>query len=268
MLLLTLLVSLIFISANTKSVYAIEIGLTEEEKASDNEYVEVSAGVTALPVEYSKNKETCSFNNTLGEYFEKKDANLRGSLESWIYFQYTKFNGLVESDQEDILEILTDSELFKSLTKTSQSNLLLMIDNKINFTNSGEINALFGQNRADMIGGYKLFAPFGSKLGVILAILAILASMALVISVVIDLAYMYIPIASSKMKDTAWMKFISAGAKRAVHELETSGSSVECLKIYMTERVLSFSVFVISLIYLFSGDIFYLFAKVLRLLNI
>lgn len=266
-LMVTVLVICTFSSIESKSVYAIEIGLTDEEKASDNDYVEVSAGVSAISVEYNKNKSTCSFNETLKNYFEKVDTSLRGSMESWIYFHYTKFNGLSESDQQDIIDCLTDSEVYESLTKTSQSDLLLMIDNKINFTNSGEINALFGQNRADMIGGYKLFAPFGSRFGVVLAVLAFLVSTALVLSVVIDLLYMYIPVAGSKMKDTAWMKFVSEGAKRAIHELETSGSSVECLKIYLTERLLSISVFVIALIYLLSNQIFFVFAKVLGLFN-
>lgn len=266
-LMITLLVVCSFSSVCSKRAYALEVGLTEEEKKSSGNTIEVSIGTTALAVEYIKNKTTCEFSGEPKKYFEKKDANLRGDNESWIYFQYTKFNGLSESEQLDVVESLTETEVYKSLSKTSQSELLLMIDNKINFTNSGEVNTLFGQNRADMVGGYKLFSPFGSKLGVVLALLALFSSATLVISVLVDMTYMYIPLISNKMKDSVCMKFVSKGAKRTVHELETSGSSIECFKVYVTERFISISVFVISLAYLLSSQIFYVFAKFLQLFN-
>lgn len=228
-----------------------DIGFTEDELVSDGDYI-VENSQAFIPAEFL-GEEDNSMSELCKYYFSVDSKNFRGAQETVICFQYEDFSALEDSEKKTILKDFKSSGLYQSLKNNCKSKLIEMIAKTAKMSNSTALESIFGEVEPDLVGGFKLYSPFNSKVNLILAVASIITMFALSASFVLDLFYINVPIVQNKLEDTKISKYISRSAKIYVKEMNSDENILYSSLDYFKDRVITLGVFGMLLVYLFAG---------------
>lgn len=228
-----------------------DIGFTEDELKSDEDYI-VESTASYLKIEYS-GTEVKTVPGTCSNYFSIVSKKYSGVTSTYLAFKYVKFSGLSESDKKFILSCIKKSELYESFTNSTKSSLIGMISSTANMSNSTALESVFGEVKPDLSAGYKMYRPFNSWVRLFTALGAIIASICLTASFVLDLFYMNISYLQTTIEDSKLGKFLSKSAKHYVQG-ENSGESIITIALhYFKDRVITCIIYGVLLVYIFEG---------------
>lgn len=228
-----------------------DIGFTEDELISDGDYI-VENSQAFIPAEFL-GEEDNSMSELCKYYFSVDSKNFRGVQETVICFQYEDFSALEDSEKKTILKDFKSSGLYQSLKNNCKSKLIEMIAKTAKMSNSTALESIFGEVEPDLVGGFKLYSPFNSKVNLILAVASIITMFAISASFVLDLFYINVPIVQNKLEDTKISKYISRSAKIYVKEMNSDENILYSSLDYFKDRVITLGVFGMLLVYLFAG---------------
>lgn len=228
-----------------------DIGFTEDELVSDGDYI-VENSQAFIPAEFL-GEEDNSMSELCKYYFSVDSKNFRGAQETVICFQYEDFSALEDSEKKTILKDFKSSGLYQSLKNNCKSKLIEMIAKTAKMSNSTALESIFGEVEPDLVGGFKLYSPFNSKVNLILAVASIITMFAISASFVLDLFYINVPIVQNKLEDTKISKYISRSAKIYVKEMNSDENILYSSLDYFKDRVITLGVFGMLLVYLFAG---------------
>lgn len=228
-----------------------DIGFTEDELISDGDYI-VENSQAFIPAEFL-GEEDNSMSELCKYYFSVDSKNFRGVQETVICFQYEDFSALEDSEKKTILKDFKSSGLYQSLKNNCKSKLIEMIAKTAKMSNSTALESIFGEVEPDLVGGFKLYSPFNSKVNLILAVASIITMFAISASFVLDLFYINVPIVQNKLEDTKISKYISRSAKICVKEMNSDENILYSSLDYFKDRVITLGVFGMLLVYLFAG---------------
>ena len=195
-------------------------------------------------------------------------SNANNSVDKEILV-YTSGDGLLSFSNKkySTLDIEDKREFMKvALNTTKSSSLGSQVKNKVyNFiadqdsTASSAIKFLSTDASADFAEAGAWFKPFGSAFGVFLGFLSLLIFIFLASSVVMDLAYIGLPIFRifiGGISKTDKPKFISNEALGSIKESESSSKYKNTVSLYLSRRVPTMLGIALCLGYLISGKIY------------
>lgn len=116
------------------------------------------------------------------------------------------------------------------------------------------------QTRPDFVEAQKIYAPFSGAVGVIIAVIAILLMAGLVLTMVIDIAYITLPFLRGMGADGEGkgnkIKFVSHEAIAAVKETEEGDGKGTAIFAYLKKRFVGIILLTLTLVMLVSGQVF------------
>lgn len=176
-----------------------------------------------------------------------------------LSFSNKKYNELPEDEKRKFME--------EALLRTKESGLGVQIKNKTyNFiakqdsTTSAAVKFLRSDASSDFAEAASWFKPFGSVFGVVMGFLSLFIFMFMGLSIVIDLAYMSLPLFRLwvEKEEGKKPKLVSNEAYSAVKKSESSVTEnyEGYMSIYFKRRTGSIILMAIALGYLISGQIY------------
>lgn len=193
---------------------------------------------------------TDATNSSQNSCFEVSDKSFAINSDTW--------GKLTKSEQEEVLNILADSEYYQSLTDSDQS---CIIDGfKQSGTKDGTtlMTILFGNTKPDWVSAYKIIAPFNGPVGTALGAGTMFMALALIVVILCDVFYMTIPWFRVKGDSKDDIRWVSHEAKMAVEKVEGSGDGKksQVLWEYLKHKVVMLFLFGLCILYLICGNIF------------
>ena len=180
----------------------------------------------------------------------------------------SKYKKLPAADKQKVMNItLTtiDNSQIGKVNKTKLYNKIAELDESV----SSLVRQLSDDVKADFAEGYNVFKPFSGVIGTILGVICLTIFILLGISIIIDIAYITIPFIQVAFTDRAEKKkkvsIVSSEAIKAVEAAYNSEGTeyINPMGYYLKHKTKQFIALGICLLYLVSGQIYYLIAKII-----
>ena len=177
------------------------------------------------------------------------------------------YSKLSSEDKQTVMKCALDCIKVSQVSKININKVYNFVSESDESTAS-LVRQLSDSVRADFAGAFAWFRPFGGVVGIILGFATLMIIAVLGVTIVIDLAYMVIPAVRLFLDGVKSKKnWVSDEAKFAVKESEKEVEFVSPLKIYFKLKTKSFFLLGICLLYLVSGQIYNLIAKLIDLVS-
>lgn len=180
----------------------------------------------------------------------------------------SKYKELPAADKQKVMEIalttINNSQISKT-NKTKLYNKVAELDESV----SSLVRQLSDDVKGDFASGYNLFKPFSGVIGTILGALCLAIFIMLGISIIIDIAYITLPFIQIALADRVEKKskvsIVSSEAIKAVEAAHNSAGTeyINPMGYYLKHKVKQFIALGICLLYLVSGQIYYLMAEII-----
>lgn len=231
----------------------------------------------------------------LGDYVQGAVADKKYQTSSGAYLQgksvvddlgkidQDAFNSLTNKAKKTLLNDMlqaSDEKIAKdkdnpgegSVSEDTKSSWLQDLQNT-NGLGSQLMNNILSQTKPDFVKAQRIWAPFASPLGTVIALLCIIIGSLLTLSMAVDLAWMAIPFLRgfNQEGDTPKRPWcISFEAFSSVTEAETTGEGKTgkvAVLLYFKKRVIMLTVIGVCLLYLVQGEIFVFVSMILDLVS-
>ena len=181
---------------------------------------------------------------------------------------YTSGDGLLSFSNKIYGELSTDEKedfMGKSLMYVKESNLGVQVKSKVyNFiydqdsSLSASVKYLKSDTSVDFASALSIFKPFGSFLGTVIGVVVLIICSFMMLSIVIDLAYLNIPLIEATLNRGNNDKpvLISESAFKASLEARQKAYEENSTVIYIKNRVPIFLLVSFMVMYLVSGKIY------------
>lgn len=210
-------------------------------------------------------------NSTIGSIVE--DAN---SVSGTTVMTYTESTGVVTFSNKTYKRLRTavkEKFMKQALLSTKESGLDSQIKNRLyNFiadqdgTTAAAIKYLKSDTSADLVAAMTWLKPFTGVIGTILGFLCLLIFVMMSVSIVLDLAYIALPVvqvAVERGEPDNRPFYISREAWSAVRDCDRSVEYKSVPATYLKRRAGSLILIAVCLLYLVSGQIYDLFAWII-----
>lgn len=197
-------------------------------------------------------------------------ASYAASYDLVLEVLMSKYKTLSSADKQKVMEIaLTaiDNSQISKMNKTKLYNKIAELDESV----SSLVRQLSDDVKADFASGYNMFKPFSGVIGTVLGVLCLAIFIMLGISIIIDIAYITLPFIQIALTDRIEKKskvsIVSSEAIKAVEAAHNSAGTeyINPMGYYLKHKVKQFIALGICLLYLVSGQIYYLMAEIIDL---
>lgn len=180
----------------------------------------------------------------------------------------SKYKTLDSADKQKVMEItlntINNSQISR-MNKTKLYNRIAELDESV----SSLVRQLSNDVKVDFARGYNIFKPFSGVIGTILGVLSLGIFIMLSISVILDVAYITLPsiqvFLTDKVEKKSKVSIVSSEAIKAVEAAHNSSGTeyINPMGIYVKHKIKQFIALGICLLYLVSGQIYYLMAEII-----
>lgn len=194
-------------------------------------------------------------------------SNYTGTIS--IYVDMSSYKDLGQAMKQAVMQAALETIANSSVSSTNRNKIYNFVANE-DTSVSSLVRQLSNDVTADFAGAYGSFKPFSGVVGWVLGILSLGIFVLLGITVVLDLAYINIPIIQvwlTSSKDGK-AKFISSEAQKAVQESESkSNSGANAGVLYFKLKSKQLIALGVCLLYLVSGKLYVLIAIIIDYFN-
>lgn len=198
-------------------------------------------------------------------YEYKKDGTARNDKYCNITVNMSQYNKLSNSEQQKVMQIALDTVYASNITRTNKNKIYNSLCDLDSVTSS-LVRQLSDDVEADIGHAYKYFKPFSTPIGIIFGCVAVAMFVLLAFTLIIDLAYLTLPIVQywlGKTSNNEKPKLVSLEAANAIREMESKVGQeyVNPLSIYFKSKVKQYVALAICILYLVGGKIFVLISS-------
>lgn len=178
----------------------------------------------------------------------------------------TRYKKLKNELQQKAMQIALDEIYNSQISRTAKNKIYNEIC-ALDETTSALVRELSNDVRADFVKAYGWFKPWSGPLGIALGVISLAMFVTLGFTVVVDIAYITIPVLQLWLTDEAnnRAKLVSHEAYSAVKE-QQSKAGVEYkspMMLYLRAKTVQFIAIFICLLYLVSGQLYVLLANMM-----
>lgn len=216
--------------------------------------------------------ETCkSINNDLKDDYGWESDFLTYSYDATavsctVTVNMSKYKKLSNQVKQDTMQVALDGIYNSDISRTAKNKLYNEIC-ALDETTSALVRELSTDVTADYAKAYSWFKPFSGWVGWILGVLCLAIFVLIGLTLVVDIAYITIPIVQLWLtaKDDSKAKFVSVEAFSAVKEQYSKAGQthVSAMGVYLRLKTKQFVALFICLLYLMSGKIYVLLASIM-----
>lgn len=185
-----------------------------------------------------------------------------------VTFVTDVYSDLDQLQKQEVIGIILNTIEESDMSQISRSKMYSFISNS-DETTSNLVRQLSNDVRADFVSAYSTFKPFSGTLGWILGLLTLTIFLMLGITVVLDMAYIVVPLFQnilSSENENVKPRYVSNEAWNSVKQAEastTGGRIKEPMSMYFGLKSKQFLAIGICLLYLASGQIYNLIANIM-----
>lgn len=198
-----------------------------------------------------------------------------GDNDSGWYFNGKIFDTLPSKDQRELLRQFTDDCTRMDLDTDSMGYVEKNIQAQSSTAYAVVLPMIAGEVSADLLGAFRLFAPFQSPVGIFLGVIAIVLIVAVIGTTGVDMFFLGVPAvqtAGLESKDRTGSKPVWVTGE-AWSALKTSEASIEntggkfknAMLIYLKRRAMTYIFLLLAIFYLIAGQLAGLIAGLLKL---
>lgn len=176
----------------------------------------------------------------------------------------SKYNDLSATNKTDVMNATLKAINNSNLVKTDKTRLYNFVA-KLDTGTSAMLKELSDDVKADFFSAAYYLKPFNGWLGIILGVFTVLLLTMLTATVLVDLAYIALPIFRNFLTPAdpgKKPKFVSQEAVHAVETAESTKFAVSSTGAYFKSKSKQFIFIAICILYLTSGKIFELVGKI------
>lgn len=187
-----------------------------------------------------------------------------------IELDLQRYVDLDQKNKQEIMQIVLDDVTSSTVSRSNRNKIYNEIC-ALDETTSALVRQLSSDVKADFVGGYAWFKPFSSPISVALGFFTIILFVTLMITMLIDIAYINLPIIqvglAKKDKQGEKPRIVSSEAFSAVMESDSKAgtSYVNANIVYLKRKWKQLVIVSLCILYLASGTIYDIIARLVDL---
>lgn len=182
-----------------------------------------------------------------------------------ITINMSAYNRLTNKNRQTVMQIALEDIYNSNISRSNRNKIYNELCN-LDETTANLVRQLSTDVTADFGEAYQMFKPFTGTIGIILGVLSLLIFILLGITMVLDIAYITIPVFQMFLTPEHGEnpKFVSLEAYSAVKEAESKAGTQDYkspMSVYFRTKTKQLVMIFICLLYLVSGNLYTLIAS-------